>query len=129
MKTKFSVFRSIGVLLALLVLVALPNTLAAPCQTCCAPTCSFYFGTPNYLVLETTYPSNASIFYTIRVNQPNTTDPTHDAAGNPTGSTFKVPNGTHIQLAQGESHLRMLAWRSDRGDSPIATCSQQNPPN
>jgi hypothetical protein len=128
MKTKSSFFHSIGAFLALLVFVALPNSLAAPCQTCCAPACSFYFGTPNYLVLETTYPSNAWIFYTITVGQPNTTDPTHDANGNPTGPTLKVPNGTHIPLAQGETHIRMLAWRSDRGDSPITTCSQQNPP-
>ena len=127
---KTALLRSIGVPLALLVCVALAGSvLAALCPTCCAPACSFYFGTPNYLVLETTYPSNASIFYTITVSQPNYNDPCHDAAGNPCFGTYKVPNGTHIQLAQGESHLRMVAWRSDRGDSPIATCSQQNPPN
>jgi hypothetical protein len=128
---KSPLFRSIGVLLALLVSVALQNSLAGPCPQSCAPTWEFYYGispAPNYVELETIYPSNASIFYTVTFDGSNA-DPTHDGSGNPTGSTLKVPNGTHVGLAYGhESFFRMLAWRSDKGDSPIVAFSQQNPP-
>jgi hypothetical protein len=118
--------------LALLVFAALPNSLAGPCLTCCAPTCTFYYDEPNNtLRLYTTYPSNALIFYTKTVNTANTNDPCHvgaDPCTNVGYTTFVVPNGTYVPLGQGETHLRMVAWRSDRGDSPVATCSQQNPP-
>jgi hypothetical protein len=128
MKTKSSLFRSIGVLLALLVFVALPNSLAAPCETCCEPGWEFYYGSPNYVELETTYPSNASIFYTLTFNGTNT-DPCHNAAGDPCAGTYKVANGTHVGLTWGrESFFRMLAWRIDKGDSDIVAFSQQNPP-
>jgi hypothetical protein len=138
MKTKSPVFRSIGALLALVAFIALPSSLAAPCQTCCTPTCSFYYGEnggPNNTELETTYPSDAWIFYTKTLNQANNNDPCHDASGTPCPPfapnyyvTYKVPNGTHVPLATGITHFRVLAWRSDRGDSTIQACEEQNPP-
>lgn len=130
MKTKSSLFRSIGVLLALLAFGALPNSLAAPCQNCCAPNWEFYYDSGgNYVELETIYPSNASIFYTLTFNGTNA-DPCHDSAGTPCAGTYKVANGSHVILTYGrESFFRMLAWRIDKGDSPIVAFSQQNPPN
>lgn len=128
MKTS-SLFRSIGGLLALTAFVALPGSLAAPCEHCCAPDWEFYYDSGgNNVELETTYPTNASIFYTLTLNGTNT-DPCHDGAGNPCSGTYKVANGSHIALAYGhESFFRMLAWRSDKGDSPVVAFSQQNPP-
>jgi hypothetical protein len=131
MKTKCTLIRAIGVLLALLVFISLPTSiLASPCEGCCAPDWEFYYSSGgNNVELETIYPTNASIFYTLTLNGTNT-DPCHDGAGNPCLGTYKVANGSHIILAYGhESYFRMLAWRSDKGDSPIVAFSQQNPPN
>lgn len=136
MKTNSLLRRPFGVLMALLVFVALPHAvLAPPCETCCAPTCEFYYGSgdwqTNTLELETTYPSDAWIFYTKTVNTANNNDPCHVNGTPCTGvgyTTYKVPNGAHIGLAYGITYLRMLAWRSDRGNSSIEECSQQNPP-
>ena len=136
MKTKSPLFRSIGVLLALLMFVALPSSLTASCLTCCTPYCEFYYGSggweTNYFELETGWPSDAWIFYTKTVNTGNPNDPCH-VNGTPCTNvgytTYKVPNGAHIPLAYGITYIRVLAWRSDRGNSPIAACDQQNPPN
>ena len=133
MKTKSPLFRSIGVLMTLLVSVALPGSvLASPCKTCCDPEWEFYYGiypAPNYVELETSYPSNAWIFYTVTFDGSNG-DPCHDEDGDPCVGTYKVANGTHVALAWNhESFFRMLAWRIDRGDSDVVAFSQQNPPN
>jgi hypothetical protein len=134
MKSRPALLRSLGVLLALLVFTTLPNATAS-CYTCCTPYCEFYYGIggwqTNTLELETGWPSDAWIFYTKTLNTGNYNDPCHVNGTPCTGvgyTTYKVPNGARIPLAYGITYVRMLAWRSDRGNSPIAECDQQNPP-
>lgn len=138
MKRNSPLLRSIGAVLALLMFAALPSSLAGLCAHPCDPTCDFYYGigdwTTNTEELETTYPSNAWIFYTKTVGTANNNDPCHDASGTPcpysqTGYyTYKVINGARVGLAYGITYLRMVAWRSDLGDSSVVACDQQNPP-
>jgi hypothetical protein len=139
MKTESPLFRSIGVLLALLMFVALPSSvLATPCEPCCpcTPYCEFYYGTggwqTNTLELETEYPTDAWIFYTKTLNAANNNNPCH-VNGTPCTNvgytTYKVPNGAHIGLPQGITYIRMMAWTSGWGNSEIAECDQQNPPS
>ena len=130
MKTRPTLLRSIGVLMALLVFAALPNSvLATPCETCCAPACELYYGGGNnlYLELETSYPSDATIFFTKTINTPNTTDPTHTGTS-PGPGTYSCANGCLVPIPYNSTiYIRALAWRSDRGDSPITACDQHNP--
>ena len=129
MKTRPALLRSIGVLMALL-LVALPNSiLATPCPGCCEPYCELYYGTGNnlYLELETEYPSDATIFYTKTINQYNYDDPCHNGS-TPCSGTYSCPNGTLIPVPYGSTiYIRALAYKSGLDDSPVTACEQHNP--
>ncbi len=130
MNTKSVVVRSVGVLLALLVFVALPAPLLAEvCGTCHDPQCELYYGsgTSLYLELETDCPSAATIFYTKTVNQPNNVDPTHSGA-TPGYLTYSCPNGTMIPIPYGSTiYIRMLAYKNGLVDSGVTACDQHNP--
>jgi hypothetical protein len=129
MKTKSAVVRSIGVLVALLVFVSLPTSLLAVCYPAHDPQCGLYYGPPKvlYLELETDCPANATIFYTMTINQPNNTDPCHNGA-TPCSGTYSCPNGTLISIPYGSTiYIRALAWRSDTVDSGVTACDQHNP--
>jgi hypothetical protein len=129
MKTK-SVVRSIGVLLTLLVFVSLSTSLLAVCFTH-DPICELYYGTGHNLSLEvsTSCPANATIFFISSLDQPipGTTMPCHVGA-TPCQGTSAVPSETKIPIQYGHTlYIRMLAWRSDSGDSGIVDCDQHNP--
>lgn len=132
MKTKSALLRSIGVLLALLVFAALPNSvLGELCDPAHDPYCEVVYGhgTTLYLKLITDCPTAATIFYTRTFNTPNTVDPTHSGA-TPGYLTYSVPNGTLIPIPYGSTiYIRMLAWKLNMGESGIVDCSQSNPNN
>lgn len=132
MNTESVLLRSIGVVLALLMFVALPTSvLAAPCNHCCDPTCELYYGTGTqlFLELETSYPTNATIFFISSYSPiPPGVVPCHDPFGNPCPGTGAVANGTKLPIPYGYTlYVRMLAWRIDKGDSGIVDCDQHNP--
>jgi hypothetical protein len=131
MKTKSALLRSIGVLMALLVFVALPNSvLANPCGgPPHDPYCELYYGTGTNLFLElgTDCPTGATIFYTRTTNQPNYVDPTHSGT-TPGYLTYSCPIGTKIPIPYGSTiYIRALAWRVEFGDSGVTACDQHNP--
>jgi len=134
MKTKSAVVRSIGVLLALLVFIALPSPLLAEvCGTCYEPQCGLYYGPPKvlYLELETECPSAATIFYTKTINTPNNTAPCHNGPDACPGSgTYSCPNGTLISIPYGSTiYIQALAYKSGLNDSGVTACDQHNPNN
>jgi hypothetical protein len=130
MKTKSAVVRSIGALLALLVFVSLPTSLLAVCNTA-DPTCELYYGTGHnlFLELETACPANATIFFISSIDQPipGNSYPCHNGP-TPCSGTSTVASGTKVSIPYGHTlYIRMLAWRSDSGDSGIVDCDQHNP--
>lgn len=138
MKTKSSLLPSIGVILALLVFAALPNSvLAERCNPAYEPQCSLEYGqgTLLYLELETECPTAATIFYTITYNTPNYDDPCHYANSatvcppSVTGyTTYSAPNGSYVGVPYGQTvFINMLAWKLNMDDSGITKCEQHNP--
>lgn len=138
MKTQSALLRPLGVLLALLVFTALPNSvLGELCDPAHTPYCQLYYGqgTLLYLELETDCPTAATIFYTITYNTPNSNDPCHYdnsptvCPPSETGyTTYSVPNGTYIGVPYGQTvYIRMLAWKLNMKDSEIESCEQHNP--
>jgi hypothetical protein len=131
MKTKSALVRSIGVLLALLVFVSLPTSLLALCSTH-DPVCKLYYGIGHNLFLELETdcpPSDVTIFYISSEDQPipDNSNPCHSGATPCTGTSW-VANGTKVSIPYGHTlYIRMLAWRSDTGDSGIVDCDQHNP--
>jgi hypothetical protein len=131
MKTKSMLVRSIGALLALLVLTALPTSLLAVCYTA-DPVCELYYGTGHNLFLELESdcpPSGVIIFYISSIDQPipGNINPCHNGV-TPCSGTSWVANGTKLSIPYGHTlYIRMLAWRSDSGDSGIVDCDQHNP--
>jgi len=132
MKTKSPLVRSIGALLALLVLVALPSSvLASPCENICDPICELYYGTGHNLSLEveSIYPANTTIFFISSLDQPLPANslPCH-VGTNPCPGTVAVPSGTKVPIQYGHTlYIRSIAWRSDKGDSGVSDCDQHNP--
>lgn len=132
MKTRPALLRSIGVFLALLVFIALPNSvLGELCDPAYDPYCELVYSPGNnyYLKLKTDCPTAATIFFTKTVNTPNTVDPTHTGA-TPGYLTYSVPNGTLIAIQYASSvHIRMLAWKLNMGDSKIVDYEYNGPEN
>ncbi|HKP03295.1 MAG TPA: hypothetical protein VJU77_07990 [Chthoniobacterales bacterium] len=126
MKTKPSLVRSIGALLGLLVLAALPTALGDLCNPAHDPTCELYYGNPVTVELETDCPVAATIFYTITFNVANNTDPCHfGSTPCSDGVTHAVPNGTHVPIgSSGSTHIRMVAWKLGMYDSNVVVCDQ-----
>lgn len=90
MKTKSPLFRSIGVLMALLVLLALPSSTAlANCGQCADVDVGWEYGGPTgiYFELSVANPTGANIYYTTCLDSNPCVDPTWDPV------TF-VPTGT-----------------------------------
>ncbi len=138
MKTRPALIRSLGVLLALLVFAALPNSvLGELCDPAFTPYCELEYGhgTLLYLEIGTDCPTAATIFYTITYNQPNTNDPCH-LSNSPTVctntgyTTFSASNHSYIGVPYGQTvYIRMIAWKLNMGDSDLETCEQHNPNN
>ncbi len=124
MKTKSVLLRSVSVVLALLVFVALPSSTLAVCSP--AHDVAFYVeygpGTTLYLDMETDCPPTATIFYTT-----NGATPTH-IGPIPGPSTAAVPNGTGLSVPYGTTVcVKALAWRSGSADSGVTQACQHNP--
>jgi hypothetical protein len=118
MKTKTALLRSIGVLMALLVFMALANSLlATPCDPCFDPTFDIIPGAGNQLKVKITSgcPSGATIYYTIN-------------GGTPTHSSPSAANGVEISVPYGYTYcIRALAAFSGKTDSGVSVICQHNP--
>jgi hypothetical protein len=116
MKAKIALLRPIGVLMALLVFVALPNSLLAICSTCHTPTFEIAGGGGLlYVTVTTDCPSDATIYYTI-----NGGTPTHSSAYGANGLVISVPYGyTYC--------IRAIAAKTGHADSAVAYLCQHNP--
>jgi hypothetical protein len=132
MKTRPTLRRSLGVLLALLVFTALPNaTLGELCDPAHKPYCELEYGhgTLLYLELATDCPTAATIFYTITYNTPNYNTPCHNGA-TPCSGTYALPNHSYVGVPYGQTvYINMLAWKLNMQDSEVTSCEQHNPNN
>ncbi len=131
MNTKSALVRSIGALLALFVFVSLPTTLLAVCYPTHDPLCELYYGsgTQLFLELETDCPINATLFVITSIDQPipANVNPCHTGS-TPCSGTSALANGTKLSIPYGHTlWVKMVAWRSDSGDSSIVSCDQHNP--
>ncbi|MFZ1219287.1 MAG: hypothetical protein WAO00_08335 [Chthoniobacterales bacterium] len=125
MKMTPVILRSIGALLALLAFTLVPTPVQGDlCNPAHDPWCELYYGNPMTVELETDCPVAATIFYTITFNVANNTAPTHDSNGNPGTNTHAVPNGTHVPIGTGSTHIRMIAWKPGMSDSNEVLCDQ-----
>ena len=134
MKTESALFRSFGVLVALLVFLALPSStaLAVPCYPSHDPYCELYYGigTQLFLELETDCPTYATLFVRTALDSGYPPDPCHDSNGNPCSGTSALSNGTKLSVPYGHTlYVKVLAWSSGTGDSNIVSCEQHNPNN
>jgi hypothetical protein len=138
MKTRPALLRSIGVLLALLMFTALPNSvLGELCDPAYTPYCQLYYGhgTLLYLKVATDCPTAATIFYTITYNTPNSNVPCHEENSptvcppSQTGyTTFSGPNGVYISVPYMQTvYVNAIAWKLNMKDSEMASCEQPNP--
>ena len=127
MKTKTALLRSLGVLLALLVFTALPNSVLATCSPCHDPTFTVIPGSGNQLFvqIDCDCPPGATIFY--RLNSGS--NPTHTGA-TPTGGTFSGTSGMQVWIPYGYTVcIRALAWKEGSADSNVVVTCQHNPEN
>jgi len=117
MKTKSIMFRSIGVLLALLVFATLPSSVLATCSPCHNPWFELVPGAGNQLSVkvECDCPPGATIYYTIN-------------GGAPTHSSPNAPSGVLISIPYGYTYcIRAIAAKSGSADSGVSTICQHNP--
>ena len=131
MKIKSALLRSIGALVALLVFVALPNSVLADNGPCDDVYFELYYGTGTDLALEVVVdnPTGATIFYTVTFNHLNTTDPTHSGATPGTGTSY-FASGSKIHIPYGQTlYIRAIAWKSGWQDSVDVTSAEQPNPN
>ncbi|HEV2842934.1 MAG TPA: chitobiase/beta-hexosaminidase C-terminal domain-containing protein [Chthoniobacterales bacterium] len=107
MKTKSSLFRSTGALLALLVFIALPSSTAlASCGQTDDVDIYYEYALPTGIHVEMECKTTgAIIYYTL-----DGSNPTHDGSGNPTGNTYVY--GWPIPIPYGQCfHFRARAWK------------------
>ena len=131
MNTKSVLLRSLGVLLALLVYVALPSSVLADHGPCDDVYIELYYGTGTDLALELSVdnPTGATIFYTMTLNQPDNTDPTHNGATPGTGTSY-FASGSKLHIPYGQTlYVRAIAWKSGWEDSVNVSAEDQHNPN
>jgi Chitobiase/beta-hexosaminidase C-terminal domain len=119
MKTKSSLIRSIGVLLALLVFVALPGSTAlANCGQCADVDIYFEYAGPTGIVaeMECEFPAGAIIFYTV-----NGTNPTHTGA-TPGSGTYIYSGPIPVPYLHC-IHIKARAWKDCYTESANITAA------
>jgi len=131
MKIQSPLLRSIGALLALLVLVAFPPSAWADHGPCDDPYCELYYGTGHDLSLElgTDNPTGATIFYITSIDQPipSNVNPCHNGV-TPCQGTGAVISGSKISIPYGHTlWVKMIAWKATWQDSGVVECEQHNP--
>jgi hypothetical protein len=135
MKTKSTLVRAIGALLAL-VFVSLPSsTVLANCGQCADVDVGWEYGgsTGIYFELSVANPTGANIYYTTALDHAPLPDPTwNPATGAPTGTTMVCYSCTTRDIPIPYGHtmcIKARAWKSCYYASVNVTSDCQQNPN
>jgi hypothetical protein len=135
MKTESALFRSFGVLVALLVFLALPSSTAlANCGQCADVEIEWYYdpGTAMHFELSVANPSGANIYFTTSLDNTEPDNPSWDSSGNPTGTTlvcYNCTGGQDVPIPYMHTlNIKARAWKYCYYQSVnISSDSQHNP--
>ena len=140
MKTESPMFRSLGVLVAVLMFIALPSsTVLASCGQTADVDVEWYYdaGTAMHFELEVANPTGTNIYYTVTLGDTNVPDdPTFDpGTGAPTGSTlvcYNCTSGRDIPIPYKDTlNVKAIAWKTGipchYPSVNISSGSQHNP--
>ena len=137
MKTESALFRSFGVLLALLVFLALPSSTAlANCGQCADVAIEWYYdpGTAMHFELEVANPAGANIYFTTSLDNNACPDPTWNfTTGAPTGTTlvcYNCTDGQDVPIPYTHTlNIKARAWKTCYSQSVNITEDSQHNPN